>query len=284
MATRSAARPYRLGDRSYPRTACRWDAVRSKRLGRSDRAARCRSLSRPRRVSARGRRSNFATGRSAIASWKRWSSAPPARFLRAGYGKSTLGRAVPRQFAGSSRQFLRRAEGRRAHRASVAARRRERAVAQAHRQRRARARHHQPLGAAADGAEVPRQGPARSPDRLRGRHLGHGRQRRRRRCRTIPRSSPSADSSTARQSRRSGPQCRADDVALLQYTGGTTGLPKGAMLTPRQSDVGGVDLRRLGQAGARRAQRDRARDLRAAAVPYLRADGDPAVAAPSAAI
>ena len=41
-------------------------------------------------------------------------------FLRAGYGKDTFGRAVPRQFARSSRQFLRRAEGRRPHRASVA--------------------------------------------------------------------------------------------------------------------------------------------------------------------
>ena len=43
---------------------------------------------------------------------------------------------------------------------------------------------------------------------------------------------------------------------------------------PRQSDLGGVGLRRLGQAGARRArQPDRARDLRAAAVSHLCADG-----------
>ena len=35
----------------------------------------------------------------------------------------------------------------------------------------------------------------------------------------------------ARRSLRNGPRCRADDVALLQYTGGTTGLPKGAMLS-----------------------------------------------------
>ncbi len=40
----------------------------------------------------------------------------------------------------------------------------------------------------------------------------------------------------------------ADDVALLQYTGGTTGPPKGAMLTHGNLTVGGVDLRRLGQA------------------------------------
>ena len=43
-----------------------------------------------------------------------------AAFLRAGYGKDTFGGAVPRQFAGSSGQFLRRAEGRRPHRASFA--------------------------------------------------------------------------------------------------------------------------------------------------------------------
>ena len=35
----------------------------------------------------------------------------------------------------------------------------------------------------------------------------------------------------ARQSLRNGPRSSADDVALLQYTGGTTGLPKGAMLS-----------------------------------------------------
>ena len=35
----------------------------------------------------------------------------------------------------------------------------------------------------------------------------------------------------ARPSRRNGPRSTADDVALLQYTGGTTGLPKGAMLS-----------------------------------------------------
>ena len=42
-----------------------------------------------------------------------------AAFLRAGYGKNTFGGAVPRQFAGSSGEFLRRAEGRRPRRASV---------------------------------------------------------------------------------------------------------------------------------------------------------------------
>ena len=95
----------------------------------------------------------------------------PSRRLR----EEQFGRAVSRQFAGSSRQFLRCAEGRRPHRASVAARRRDRAVAQALGFRRARAGHQQPLGAVADRAEVSRQGPARPPDRLRGRQLGQGR-------------------------------------------------------------------------------------------------------------
>jgi long-chain acyl-CoA synthetase len=60
------------------------------------------------------------------------------------------------------------------------------------------------------------------------------------------------------------PKLSVDDVALLQYTGGTTGLPKGAM------------LRCLGQGGAVQPRRDRARDLRPAAVSHFRADGDPA--------
>ena len=124
----------------------------------------------------------------------------PARRLR----QEQLGRAVPRQFAGSSRQFLRRAEGRRPHRASVAARRRDRAVAQALGLRRARARHQQSLGAVADRAEISGQGPARPPDRLRGRSIGARSARRRRRCRIIPRSSPTGNSSTARRSRRNG--------------------------------------------------------------------------------
>ena len=55
-----------------------------------------------------------------------------------------FGRAVPRQFAGSSGEFLRRIEGRRPGRASEPARRRNRVVAQAPRQRRAGAGHQQP--------------------------------------------------------------------------------------------------------------------------------------------
>ena len=47
------------------------------------------------------------------------------------------------------------------------------------------------------------------------------------------------------------PAISADDVALLQYTGGTTGLAERRDAQPRQSDLGGVGLRRLGQAGAR---------------------------------
>ena len=50
------------------------------------------------------------------------------------------------------------------------------------------------------------------------------------RCRTIRRSSPSANSSRRDQARAMA-AIHVDDVALLQYTGGTTGLPKGAMLS-----------------------------------------------------
>ena len=200
----------------------------------------------------------------------------PSRRLR----QEQFGRAVPRQFAGSSRQFLRRAEGRRPRRASVAARRRDRAVAQAHGLRRAGAGHQQPLGAAADRAEIPRQGPARSPDRLRGRSLGQGRN-------AADGAAGSSAIVTYKQFTDGAtkpaqwPAISADDVALLQYTGGTTGLAEGRDAQPRQSDVGGVGLRRLGQAGARRAQRDRARDLRAAAVSHLRADGGAALRDPA---
>ena len=131
------------------------------------------------------------------------ASAVPARRLR----QEHFGRAVPRQFAGSSRQFLRRAEGRCPRRAPVAARRRDRAVAQAVGLRRARARHLQPLGAAADRAEVFRQGPARPPDRLRRYNWGRS-VRRRRRCPITLISSPTSSSSTARRSRRNGPRYR----------------------------------------------------------------------------
>ncbi len=144
------------------------------------------------------------------------------------------------------------------------------------RQRRAHSGHQQSRGAAADGAEISRQGPARSPDRLRGRPLGRGRQS----AYADPGSSGDRHlqqrSSRARPRRRNGRRSSADDVALLQYTGGTTGLPKGAMLSHGNltSAVSIYDV--WGKTGARRARRHRARDLRAAAVSYLRADGDPA--------
>ena len=167
-----------LVSRQYAHDPSRRTILSGRRpLGRSDRrAARCLTCCRRRRATtARGRRSNSATGRSAMPSWKRMVEVAASAFLRAGYGKNTFGRAVPRQHARSSRQFLRRAEGRRPHRASVAARRRDRAVAQALGFRRAGAGHHQPFGAAADRAEIPRSRPARPPDRLRGRSLGQGR-------------------------------------------------------------------------------------------------------------
>ena len=63
-----------------------------------------------------------------------------------------------------------------------------------------------------------------------------------------------------------------EDVALLQYTGGTTGLPKGAMLSHGNLTAAVSIYDVWGKPARLRAQRHRARDLRAAAVPHLRAD------------
>ena len=72
------------------------------------------------------------------------------------------------------------------------------------------------------------------------------------------------------------PVISADDVALLQYTGGTTGLPKGAMLS-HGNLTSAVSIYEVWGAPARAERNaDRARDLRAAAVSYLRADRGPA--------
>ena len=78
------------------------------------------------------------------------------------------------------------------------------------------------------------------------------------------------------------PKVSADDVALLQYTGGTTGLPKGAMLSHGNltSAVSIYDV--WGKNARAERNADRARDLRAAAVSHLCADGD-AVAQPASA-
>ena len=76
----------------------------------------------------------------------------------------------------------------------------------------------------------------------------------------------------------------AEDVALLQYTGGTTGMPKGAMLTHGNLTAAVSIYDVWGKPRARRARGRRARDLRAAAVPYLRADRGAAVARSGAAI
>ena len=64
-----------------------------------------------------------------------------------------------------------------------------------------------------------------------------------------------------------------DDVAVLQYTGGTTGMPKGAMLTSCQFHGDGQHVPKLERALRPRARR-RADHLRAAAFPHLRAHGD----------
>ena len=73
---------------------------------------------------------------------------------------------------------------------------------------------------------------------------GRGRSRSRR-CGAATASRRSPTSSAMPAARFAAPRVAVDDVALLQYTGGTTGLPKGAMLTHAQPHGGGVELRRL---------------------------------------
>ena len=66
------------------------------------------------------------------------------------------------------------------------------------------------------------------------------------------------------------PELGLDDLAFLQYTGGTTGVSKGAMLTPPQHRRQRHPGPRLDQpAGARARRTDR---HRAAALSHLRAD------------
>ena len=115
--------------------------------------------------------------RSATPSWKRWSRPRPRRSCAPAMARTPsvalfLGNSPdhPVNFFGALKAGARR----RASQSPL-----DGEIALSHkltRLRRARARHQQPRGAAADGAEIPRQGPARSPDRLRGRSLGQGRQ------------------------------------------------------------------------------------------------------------
>ncbi len=97
----------------------------------------------------------------------------------------------------------------------------------------------------------------------------------------FPRSSPSRRSSDGAVKPAQWPAIDVEDVALLQYTGGTTGLPKGAMLS-HGNLTSAVSIYDIWSAPAR-AERDvhRARDLRAAAVSYLRADRGTALLHPA---
>ena len=161
-------------------------------------------LSKPAADSARAPRSNSATGRSATPNSKRWSRRRLRAFLRAGYGKNTsvalfLGNSPdhPVNFFGALK-----AGARIVHLSPL-----DGEIALSHKLSDSGARvlvTSNLVGAVADGAEIPRQGPARSPDRLRGRRLGQGRHAADARSRTIPRSSPSGNSSTARRSPRNG--------------------------------------------------------------------------------
>ena len=69
------------------------------------------------------------------------------------------------------------------------------------------------------------------------------------------------------------PDIKRDDVAFLQYTGGTTGVSKGATLLHRNVDRQRAAERGLAAAGAQEGQAGGAHDHRhgAAALPHLRA-------------
>ena len=225
-------------------------------LGRSDRArhAAGSAVELPRPNSARGRRSNSATGRSATRELETMVETAASAFLRAGYGKDTsvalfLGNTPdhPVNFFGALK-----AGARIVHLSPL-----DGEIALSHklvRFRRARARHQQPLRAVADRAEIPRQGPARPADRLRGRSLGQGRhaadgaaeQSRDHHLPAVHRRRRKAGAMARDRRRR---RCAAAIYRRHHRPA------EGRDAQPRQSDRGGVDLRRLGQAGARRARR-----------------------------
>ena len=209
------------------------------------------------------------------------AEAAASAFLRAGYGKDTsvalfLGNSPdhPVNFFGALK-----AGARVVHLSPL-----DGEIALSHkltRLRRARAGHQQSRGAVADRAEISRQGPARSPDRLRGRSIGARSAIRRRRFPTIPpivtfrqfvdgATTPAQWPVDHRRRRRAAAIYRRHHRPA-----------EGRDAQPRQSDLGGVDLRRLGPAARAERNADRARDLRAAAVSHLRADGGAAVLDPA---
>ena len=72
------------------------------------------------------------------------------------------------------------------------------------------------------------------------------------------------------------PDIKADDVAVLQYTGGTTGVSKGAVLLQRNVIANVLAVRGLERAGDEEGTGQRAahQRVRAAAVPHLRVHGE----------
>ena len=247
---------------------------------------RCRiCCRRRRRILARGRRSNSATAPISYAALEAMVETAAGAFLRAGYGKNHsvalfLGNSPdhPVNFFGALKAGARVVHLSRRSTASARS---------SHKLSDSGARMlvtSDLCGAAADGAEIPRKGPARPPDRLRGRSSGARSATRTRRIPDHPAIVTYSQFIDGAAKPAQWPEIAVDDVALLQYTGGTTGLPKGAMLS-HGNLTSAVSIYDVWGSRARRAQRpDRARDLRAAAVPHLRADGGAAAPRSGAAI
>ena len=201
--------------------------------------------------------------RSPPASWT-WASAPARPSL------STC-RTRPIHPA----LVLRRAEGRRAHRAPLAARCRARAGLQAEGLRRAHPRHHQHRLHGAAGAEAQGRRPRRSPDRRRRhglRPLGHPDHADRGRTPAVIRFDKLRDGRAPAKLPRQWPKVgrgghRAAAVHRRHHR-----QAQGRHAQPRQPQRRLLDLQALERSAAHLRARRGQGHLRAAAVPHLRAD------------
>ena len=159
----------RLWEKSYP-PGVRWDAPIE--MAPLPGSVRCLH----REVGAQGRARISRPHDQATPNCARRSSASPSGLMRSGRRARRRGRALSAQHALSPDHVLRRAQVRRAHRASVAARCGARAGLQAQGFRRARPGHDQHRLHGAAGAEAQSRRAGRSSDRRRRhglRSVGH---------------------------------------------------------------------------------------------------------------